>query len=132
MAALDARELEIMKVLWEAGPLKPSEIQDRLPYDVKNSALRWQLEALMKAGHVTRRKRGKAFHYRARTPRRRALKSLTRRMADVFSRGSAAAFIGQLIESEDALSDEDLRELRRIAARRASAKGSDHRKGASR
>jgi BlaI family penicillinase repressor len=129
MASLNPNELEILKVLWEEGPLKPSEIQQRLPWPMKNSALRWQLGALMQRGHVTRRKKGKAYYYRATTPRRSALKKLTRRMAEVFCGGSAVALIGQMIESEERLSEEDIRELSRIAARKAPSGKASGKKG---
>ena len=129
MASLNSNELEIMNVLWEEGPLKPAEIQQRLSQPIKNSALRWQLWALMEKGHVTRRKEGKAYHYRAATPRRSVLKKLTRRLAKVFCGGSAAALIGQMIESEERLSKEDIRELLRIAAKKAPPKKRVGKKG---
>jgi BlaI family penicillinase repressor len=123
MAMLSANDLEILKVLWEEGPLKPAEIQQRLSRPVKNSALRWQLGTLMKSGHVSRSKKGKAYYYRARTPRQRVLRNLMHRLADVFSGGSAVALLGQLIESQPQWSDEDLRALHRIAAGKTPAGG---------
>ncbi len=129
MASFNPNELEIMKILWEEGPLKPSEIQERLSSPIKNSALRWQLGALVEKGQVRRRKRGKAYFYRAATPQRSVFKKLTRRMADVFCGGSAVALIGQMIESEEKLSEEDIRELRRIASKRVSSGGTSQKKG---
>ena len=111
---LDANELEIMSILWEHGPQKPAEIQEKLSHPVKNSALRWQLGELAERGQVVRSKKGKAFYYRAATPRKRAFQGLTRRLAGIFSGGSAVALIGQMIEAEE-LSDEDIRALTRIA-----------------
>ena len=128
MTMLNARDLEIMSVLWEGGNLKPAEIQERLCSPVKNSALRWQLDSLMERGHVTRRKRGKAYFYRASTPRQRALKKLVRRMADVFCGGSAVALIGQMIESEH-LTHDDIRELENYAAKKASGKQGSGKRG---
>ena len=129
MATFSPNELEIMKVLWEEGPLKPSEIQERLSTPVKNSALRWQLGAMVEKGHVTRRKKGKAYFYRATTARQGAFKKLTRRLADVFCGGSAVALIGQMIESQEELSAKDIRELRRIAARKATPRKTHGKKG---
>ena len=122
MASLNPTELEIMKVLWEHGSLKPAEIQRHLSFRIKNSALRWQLGALMDKGQVTRRKQGKAFYYRAATRRTNVFQRLTRRLADALCGGSAIALIGQMIESQEELSEEDIRELRRIAARKAPSK----------
>jgi BlaI family penicillinase repressor len=130
MRSLNPNELEILSVLWEHGSQKPAEIQQRLSRRVKNSALRWQLEELVKRGHVKRRKQGKAYYYQAVTPRHRVLGTLTRRMAEVFCGGSALSLIGQMIESGGELSDEDLRELRRIAAKKVSARKGSKKKGA--
>lgn len=119
MASLNPKELEIMKILWEDGPLKPAEIQERLSFEIKNSALRWQLGELVEQGQITRRKAGKAFVYRAKAPQRRVLKSLTNRLAQVFAGGSAMALIGEMIDSQDGLTEEDIRELQKIAERKA-------------
>jgi len=118
MASLSANDLEILRVLWDEGPLKPADIQQRLSHPVKDSALRWQLATLMKKGHVARGKKGKAYYYRAKTPRQHVFRNLLHRLADVFSGGSAVALLGQLIESQEQWSQEDLRELRRIVAQK--------------
>ena len=119
MSSLKPNELEIMKILWQVGPLKPAEIQEHLPSPVKNSALRGQLASLVARGQVKRRRRGNAFYYWAATPKDGALKALARRMADVFCGGSSVALIGQLIESTEQWSEEDLQELRRLAEGKA-------------
>ena len=115
MQPLNHNELEIMKILWDHGSQKPAEIQDKLSNRVKNSALRWQLGELVQKGYVARAKKGKAYFYRAKTPRQSALRNLSERLAEVFSGGSAVAFLGQLIKSQD-LSEDDLAELQRIAS----------------
>ena len=121
MTVLKPHELEIMKALWQEGPLKPAEIQQRLPSPVKNSALRAQLASLAAQGQVKRRRHGKAFYYWAVTPKEGALTGLARRMADVFCGGSSVALIGQLIESTGHWSAEDLQQLRRIAEGKAAS-----------
>ncbi len=122
MASLNQDELEIMKVLWNHGALKPAEIQEKLEFPIKNSALRWKLGMLIEKGHVKRQKQGKAFFYQATTPQQNALKKVIRGLADIFCEGSAVALIGQMIESEDRLSEEDVKELRRIAGKVAPRK----------
>ena len=118
MALFTPGELEVMQVLWEHDALKPSEIQGEFHRPIRNAALRSVLLVLLEKGHVTRRKVGKAYHYKARTPRQSTLKKMTRRLADVFCGGSSAALIAHLIESEE-LSEEDIRELKRIAEMKA-------------
>ena len=124
MHPLRPNDLEVLRILWEHGALKAHDIEKQLPYKVKNSALRWQLGELVERGHLTRGKVGKAYYYQARTTRNRALRSVSNRLARVFSRGSSLGLLGDLIETED-LSDEDLRELSRLAERKQSEKVSE-------
>ena len=121
---LKPNELEILRVLWKDGPLKPAEIQGRLSEPVKNSALRAQLTSLVERGQLKRRRRGKAFYYSAATPKQSALEALIRRIADVFCEGSSVALVGQLIESADDWTEEDLALLRQIAERKTASNNS--------
>ncbi|MCP4901376.1 MAG: BlaI/MecI/CopY family transcriptional regulator, partial [bacterium] len=86
-----ANELEILKILWNEGPLKPGDIQERLSEPVKNSALRAQLASLVERGQLKRRREGKAYFYSAAAAKESTFQSLTRRIADVFFEGSSAA-----------------------------------------
>lgn len=121
---LKPNEFEILKVLWRDGPLKPADIQDHLSEPVKNSALRAQLTSLVERGQLKRRRRGKAFYYSAATPKESAFEALSRRIADVFFEGSSIALVGQLIESADDWTEEDLAVLRRIAEKKAASNNS--------
>lgn len=103
-------ELEVLAILWEGGALKPAEIQERLPFEIKNSALRWQLGELVAKGWVERRREGKAFVYSARKARRSVFGGLAQRLKQTLFGGSALAMVGELIDS-GALSENDLREL---------------------
>ena len=40
MAHFTAGEMEVMRILWEHGELKPAEIQTHFPRPIKNAALR--------------------------------------------------------------------------------------------
>jgi predicted transcriptional regulator len=119
MAELNDNELEAMRALWERGPLKPAEIQDEFGWPIENATLRSVLRVLVDKGHVSRRKHGKAFVYRARSSRRGVLASMSRLMARVCCGGDPAHLIAQLIRTEK-LSDEEILELRRIAEERIS------------
>ena len=118
MAHLTKGELKIMQVLWDHGELKPSEIQACFRRPVNNVTLRSALLVLIDKGHAKRRKVGKAYYYRAVTPRARELKKMTKNMAEVFSGGSTFALIAQIVRSER-LSEKDIRELRKIAGEKA-------------
>ncbi len=120
MQDLNLNELEVLRVLWERGSPKPAEIQEYFSWPIENATLRSVLRGLVDKGHATRAKNGKAFYYSAKAPRGGLLSTMARRMAEVFTGGSTADLIAQLIEAER-LSPAEIEELRRIAEAKADA-----------
>ena len=114
MSSFTAGESDIMKILWDHGEQNPSEMQDRHPRRLKNAALRFQLKILLEKGHIDRRKKGKAYYYRAVTKRQGAFKKMVRRMAEMYCQGSTAGLIAELIKTEK-LSEVEIRELKQLA-----------------
>ena len=115
-------ELAVMRILWRHGELKPAEIQERFPSPIKNPALRSYLGILVEKGHVTRRKVGKAFYYKAATRRQTAFRSTLREMVDAYCDGSMKSLVLNLIRAEK-LSEDELLELKRLADEQADPKG---------
>lgn len=107
-------ELAVMLVLWRHGEMKPSEVQELFPEPIKNPALRSYLSILVEKGHVARRKKGKAYYYKALTRRRTAFRQTVRELADAYCEGSAKNLVLNLIRSEK-LSKSELLELKRLA-----------------
>ncbi len=120
MPSFTKGELDVMRILWSHGEMKPVEIQERFPREIRNSALRSYLSILLEKGHVTRRRVGKAYFYRAKTHRERAFRHTLRSLLDTFCSGSAEGLLVRLIKSEK-LSDKELLELKRIADETKSA-----------
>lgn len=118
---LDERDLEILQVLWEHGPLKPSDLQERLSFQIKNPALRWLLNDLVRRRQLHRRKEGKAFFYGAAVERRHLLQALGQKLRDLLFGGSALAMIGELAELQK-LSPDDLDYLKKVARKRGDSK----------
>ena len=114
MAQFTPGELNIMRLLWEHGELKPGELQARFPEPIKNSALRSYLTILLSKGHVSRRKAGKAYFYRAVTRRESAFRTTLREFVNVYCGGSTQALLLNLISSEK-LSERELVALKRLA-----------------
>jgi predicted transcriptional regulator len=114
MPSFTPGEFSVMQILWEHGEMKPSEIQDLFPEPIKNPALRSYLSILLAKGHVTRRKEGKAFYYKARTRRHSAFRKSLRKIVDAYCDGSTEALLMSLIRSQK-LSEEDLLEFKRLA-----------------
>jgi predicted transcriptional regulator len=107
-------ELNVMRLLWEHGEMKPGELQAHYPGPIKNSALRSYLGILVEKGHVSRRKVGKAFFYKAITRRDSAFRKTLRELVNAYCGGSTHALLMNLISSEQ-LSEQELIELKRLA-----------------
>lgn len=114
MARFTAGEMEVMRILWEHGELKPADIQERYPRAIKNAALRSYLSILYEKGHVARRRKGKAFYYRAKTKRESTFRSMLNDLVNTFCDGSVEALLCHLLAKEK-LTPEELLELQRIA-----------------
>ena len=114
MSRFTPGELAVMRILWEHGELKPAEIQKEFPREIKNPALRSYLAILLEKGHVTRRRKGKAYYYRAKTRRESTFRTMLRELVDSCFEGSTEALLCRLIQMEN-LSDRELMELRRLA-----------------
>lgn len=118
MSELNENEMEALRALWRGGAQKPAEIQARFSWKIENATLRSVLALLVEKKLVSRGKRGKAFFYRAAASPRGVLSRLTRTLAHVFTGGSTAGLIAQLLRTEK-LTAEEIRELRAVAAERA-------------
>ncbi|QEG33603.1 BlaI/MecI/CopY family transcriptional regulator [Bythopirellula goksoeyrii] len=122
MPSFTPGELAVMRILWEQGELKPSEVQQRFPEPIKNPALRSYLKILLEKGHVTRRKVGKAYLYKAVTPRQKAFRSTLSELIETYCEGSAKSLVMNLIRNEN-LSEKELLELKQLADRGPPKKG---------
>lgn len=116
MSLFTSGELRVMQLLWEHGESKPSELQILHSEPIKNPALRSYLTILVEKGHVTRRKLGKAYLYKAKTPQRRAFATMLGDLVETFCAGSVEELVMALVRKEK-LSEEDLLELKRLAER---------------
>ena len=114
MSRFTPGELKVMRLLWEHGELKPAELQERFPEPIKNPALRSYLTTLVEKGHVTRRRVGKAFYYKAVTRSRSAFRTMLGELVDAYCGGSVQALVMNIIQSER-LSADELLELKRLA-----------------
>jgi len=107
-------ELEVMRILWNCGELKPADIQGQFPRKITNSSLRSYLAILLEKGHLVRRRVGKAYYYRAKTRRESTFRGMIRDVARICFDGSLNAMLCHLIRSQK-LSEEDLLELKRVS-----------------
>ena len=122
MSDLNRNELEVLRVLWDHGALRPGDIQEQFNWEIDNGTLRSILRVLIDKGQIARRKSGKAYLYKAKKTQKGVLSKMAKNMAQVFSDGSTAGLIAQLIETEK-LSPKDIDQLRKIAEEAPSASG---------
>lgn len=109
-------EFEVMRVLWAGGEMKPAEILEQFPRDVSDSTLRTFLSDLVDEGYVTRRKKGKAYYYRAKMRQESAFRHRLLHLVDAFCEGSHGVLIKRLVESRK-LSEDDLEMLKELISK---------------
>jgi BlaI family transcriptional regulator, penicillinase repressor len=113
-------ELEILKVLWEEGPLSGRLIRDRLApvRDLAYTTVMTMLGIMEEKRYVTRRKEGGNYVYSAKLSRKAASRRMLRDLVDRVFDGSAATAMVNLLETSDVDADE-LRQLRELIQRKA-------------
>jgi len=114
MPRFTSGELKVMKLVWEHGELKPSELQDRFPEPIKNPALRSYLTTLLEKGHLVRRRVGRAYYYKAVTRSRSAFRTMLGELVDNYCGGSIQALMMNIIKAER-LSEDELLKLKQLA-----------------
>ncbi len=111
------RELDVMAVLWELGSGTVREVQQRLEPELAYTTVLTILRTLEAKGHVWHEPEGRAHRYYPTVAREEAAGTALRRLVKRLFSGSPEALLAQLV-SEQELSEEELRRLRRLLDRR--------------
>ena len=111
---MNDNELEVLRLLWERSPQKPSEIQKAFNSEIDNGTLRSVLVAMVDRGLLKREKSGKAYVYAPRVRRESQMRRMMDRMAEIFTGGSTGQLLMALVEKER-LTDDEIQKLREIA-----------------
>jgi predicted transcriptional regulator len=101
MISLNHNELEVMRILWDRGKLKPADIQVHFSWSIENATLRSVLVNLVEKGYITRKLRGKAFYYAAHVPKATLLETTMHALARIFAGGSTRELVVQLVGTSD-------------------------------
>ncbi|PYQ02733.1 MAG: CopY family transcriptional regulator [Acidobacteria bacterium] len=111
-------ELEIMKVLWTAGPAGVQAVRDALAPRRKlaYTTVQTMLNVLWRKGRVRRALKDRAYVYHPVLTRRRALREAVGDMVDRLFGGSAESLVVSLVESRQ-LTPEALARLTRALER---------------
>jgi BlaI family transcriptional regulator, penicillinase repressor len=92
-------ELEIMQVLWQAGPSTVNEVRPQLKADLAYNTVQTMLNVLLRKGKVKRVQEGRAFRYRAAVDRKRASGSAVHDLVLRMFGGSPEALLLAMVES---------------------------------
>lgn len=121
------RELDIMQVLWDAGPATVADVRDALEDDLAHNTVLTMLKVLEDKGHVRRNTEERAHRFEALVGRGSAGASALRRVTETLFRGSPEELVLRLVDAQD-LDDEEIARLRdlldaRLGRSRARADG---------
>jgi len=114
--ALTPLELEIMQVLWEAGPSTVSEVQPRLKAQLAYTTVQTMLNVLLRKNKVKRVQEGRAFRYRAAVSRERATGNAVKDMVTRVFGGSSEALLMAMVDARQISAEELARVAERLAA----------------
>ncbi len=116
-------ELEIMQVLWHAGPCTVSEMQPKLKADLAYTTVQTMLTVLLRKGKVKRVQEGRAFRYRPAVSRERATGSALSDLVKRMFGGSSEALLMAMVDTQQISAEELARIAQKLAAAEKQATG---------
>jgi predicted transcriptional regulator len=107
--------MEIMNVLWETGPASVTTVQERLApsRELAYTTVQTMLNILWKKGKLTRTLVDRAYHYRPKVTRQKAVGQAVRDLVQRAFGGSAEELVMTLVETKQ-LTPEALERLRKL------------------
>lgn len=111
------RELDLLRVLWNAGSGTVAEVRDGLQDDPAYSTVLTLLRKMEGKGLVRHEEEGRAYRWFPAVERREAGETALERMVDGVFGGSTRAFLAHLVSSDHA-TRHDLLHLRELVDER--------------
>jgi BlaI family penicillinase repressor len=119
---LTAAEAEVINVVWDSAPVAVADVVERLPRTLAYTTVMTTMRILEEKGFIVQcGKRGRAFLYEAALDRDRARGGMSQEIADRLFGGSIKSLVLSLVQG-DAISDEDLAEVKQLIAQLEAAK----------
>ncbi len=112
-------ELEFMHVVWESGEVGTEEVQRvlrRSGRELSDGSIRKVLSILVKKGHLTRRKTGRSFLYKAKIPQKKANIKMVQDLLKRGFRGSPSLMMAALLESRT-VNKRDMKRIQQLIAK---------------
>ena len=122
--SLSDSEWEVMKVLWEHGPLAARDVYAHLagaqPW--AQGTVKTLLRRMVQKGWLSYTRVGNSFLYRSAVPRRKGLRAAIRQFSERVLGGALSPFVAYYAE-EKHLTPEDVAELEKLLKRHQKGKG---------
>jgi predicted transcriptional regulator len=112
-------ELEIMQVLWEAGPCTVAEVQPKLKGELAYTTVQTMLNVLLRKKKVKRVQEGRAYRYRPTVSRERATGSALSDLVKRMFGGSSEALLMAMVDTRQISAEELARVAQKLAAAEA-------------
>jgi len=93
-------ELQIMQVLWEAGPSPVAAVQEKLGSELAYTTVQTMLNVLLRKKKVRRSQAGRAFTYEAAVSREGAVGAALKDLVSRMFGGSGEAMLMALIDTQ--------------------------------
>ena len=111
-------EVAVMRVLWNAaGPRSIAEVKTEMRGTLAYTTIMTTLDRLHKKGHVSRRRAGKAYLYRALSKRDTIVKSVLRQISAAFFDGDVKALMPHVLGMGEEIGPQELRRLKALAGK---------------
>jgi BlaI family penicillinase repressor len=116
-------ELEILKVLWQAGPQTVEQVREALASadrarQLTHSSVITVMNIMVKKKYLERKKVSRAFQYEACVSDTQVNRGMLGDLVDRVFDGSATAVMLELLETSDLDADE-IKEIRKMISRKA-------------
>ena len=108
-------ELEIMQVLWQAGPSTVAEVQPKLKADLAYTTVQTMLNVLLRKKKVKRVQEGRAHRYRPAVSRERASGSALSDLVKRMFGGSSEALLMAMVDTRQITAEELARVAKKLA-----------------
>jgi len=117
------READVMQVLWDDGPSVVSDVQKRLSDKLAYTTVLTVLRTLEAKGYVGHEEEGRQHRYFASVQRQAAQKSALNHLLSKLFKDSSELLFARLV-SDQKLSPEQIRQMRRLLAGKSKKDGS--------
>jgi BlaI family penicillinase repressor len=108
-------ELEIMQVLWQAGPCTVAEVQPKLQAELAYTTVQTMLNVLLRKKKVKRVQEGRAYRYRPAVSRERASGSALSDLVTRMFGGSSEALLMAMVDTRQISAEELARVAQKVA-----------------